>query len=136
MIKKKKIEFNHIKHYHFPYTIDVKKRVEIYNLADIFVSTSIEDSGPTTITEAMLCGKPVVAFDTGDATEYVINCYNGYKVKLKDINDLKNKIIKIFSLDFSELQVLSNNARIYALNNLNKKKQLEIINEIIFNKNL
>jgi glycosyltransferase involved in cell wall biosynthesis len=130
----KVLKFNNIEHYHFPYTANLEERIKIYNLADVFISTSIEDSGPTTITEAMLCGTPVIAFNTGDAIEYVINDYNGYKVELKDITDLKNKIHKIFSLNFSDLKMLSNNARIYSSINLSKKKQLEFLEKIIFDK--
>lgn len=130
-----KIEFNKIKHYHYPYTLNLEKRVEIYNLADFFISTSIEDSGPTTITEAMMCGVPVISFNTGDAVEYVINGFNGYKVKVKDSIDLRNKITEIFSLNSDQLIKLSKNARSFAEENLSQKKQLQLLDKIIFNKN-
>ena len=129
------IEFNKIKHYHYPYTLNLDKRVEIYNLADFFISTSIEDSGPTTITEAMMCGVPVISFNTGDAVEYVINGFNGYKVKVKDTIDLRNKITEIFSLNSEQLINLSKNARRFAEENLSQKKQLQLLDKIIFNKN-
>ena len=123
---RKKKKFKNIKHIHFPYEASVQKRVEIYNLADIFICTSIEDSGPSTLTEVMSCGIPVVAFDTGDAQKYIVNNYNGYKVRLKDVTDLENKIFKIFSLKKAEIDLFSKNSRNFVLNNLNKDKQLII----------
>jgi glycosyltransferase involved in cell wall biosynthesis len=131
----KKIEFNNIKHYHYPYTLNLDKRIEIYNLADFFISTSIEDSGPTTIIEAMMCGVPVISFNTGNAVDYVINGFNGYKVRLKDSVDLRNKITKIFSLNSDELLNLSKNARIFSVENLSQKKQIQLLEKIILNKN-
>ena len=134
-VLKKEINFKNIKHIHFPYEASVQKRVEIYNLADIFICTSIEDSGPSTLTEVMSCGIPVVAFDTGDAQKYIVNDHNGYKVRLKDVTDLENKIFKIFSLKKAEIDLFSKNSRNFVLSNLNKDKQLKIFKDIILSKN-
>jgi glycosyltransferase involved in cell wall biosynthesis len=131
----KEINFKNIRHMHFPYTASVEKRVEIYNLADIFICTSIEDSGPSTLTEVMSCGIPVVAFDTGDAQKYIVNDHNGYKVRLKDVTDLENKIYKIFSLKKAEIDLFSKNSRNFVQSNLNKDKQLKIFKDIILSKN-
>lgn len=51
---------------------------ELYSLADIFVSPSVEDNLPNMIMESLACATPVVAFDTGGITDMVIHQQNGY----------------------------------------------------------
>jgi glycosyltransferase involved in cell wall biosynthesis len=63
-----------------------------YQAADVFVCPSLEDAGPQMISQAMLCGTPVVAFRTGIAPELVINDETGYIVESKDATSLANGI--------------------------------------------
>jgi len=57
---------------------------DAYAGADIFVLPSLEDNLPNTILEAMSCGTPVVAFDTGGIPEMVSNGVTGQVVPLGD----------------------------------------------------
>ncbi len=59
-----------------------------YQAADIFVCPSVEDAGPMMVAEAMLCGLPVVAFDTGSAHDLIEHRQNGYLAALSDSADL------------------------------------------------
>jgi len=60
---------------------------DIYNLADIFCISSLDDNFPTTVLEAMACGIPVVGFDVGGIPEQVTDdC--GFMVKSKDVGAL------------------------------------------------
>lgn len=43
----------------------------LYAAADVFVSPSLADSGPMMVAEALLCGRPVVAFEVGLAADLV-----------------------------------------------------------------
>jgi glycosyltransferase involved in cell wall biosynthesis len=61
---------------------------EVYSLADVFVTPSLEDNLPNTIMEALSCGTPVVAFDTGGIPEMVDHLKNGYLAKFKDAADM------------------------------------------------
>lgn len=58
-----------------------------YQAADIFVCPSVEDAGPMMIPEAMMCGTPVVAFNTGGAPDLIESGKNGYLAKLPDAPD-------------------------------------------------
>jgi glycosyltransferase involved in cell wall biosynthesis len=60
----------------------------IYSMADVFVTPSLEDNLPNTIMEALACGTPVVAFDTGGIPEMVDHQQNGYLAKFKDAADM------------------------------------------------
>ena len=55
-----------------------------YASADIFILPSLEDNLPNTILEAMSCGTPVVAFDTGGIPEMVESGVTGQIVPLGD----------------------------------------------------
>ncbi|MDQ0066435.1 glycosyltransferase [Chryseobacterium lathyri] len=82
----------------------------LYQATDVFVNSSIEDSGPMMVSEALACGTPVVGFDTGVLTNMVIDDYNGYKIPMKDSHLLAEGIKKIFELDKNQYAVFSKNA--------------------------
>jgi glycosyltransferase involved in cell wall biosynthesis len=82
----------------------------LYQAVDVFVNSSIEDSGPMMVSEAMACGTPVVGFDMGVVNNLVVTGYNGYKAKLKNSEDLAVGMKKILSLDKDEYKIFSNNS--------------------------
>ena len=61
---------------------------EIYSLADVFVSPSVEDNLPNMIMEALACGTPVAAFNTGGIPDMVDHLQNGYLAEYKSADDL------------------------------------------------
>lgn len=95
---------------HIDYINDYRLLSLLYQASDVFVNSSIEDSGPMMVSEALACGTPVVGFDMGVVTNMVINDYNGYKAKLKDCSDLANGIHAILILNKKEFSVYSKNA--------------------------
>lgn len=98
--EKKKIE----------YIKDYRLLSLLYQAADVYVNTSIEDSGPMMVSEALACGTPVVGFDTGIIMNMVIDDYNGVKVLLKHSQKLAEGIKKIFDLDKNQYDAYSENA--------------------------
>lgn len=52
-------------------TDSIDQLVGIYNLADVFVNPTLEDTFPTTNLEALACGTPVITYDTGGSPEAV-----------------------------------------------------------------
>lgn len=59
-----------------------------YTASDLFVLPTLADNLPNVIIEAMACGTPVVAFNTGGVPEIVNHMETGYLARLKDIDDL------------------------------------------------
>lgn len=55
-----------------------EKIVSLYNAADFFVISSLEDNYPNTVMEALSCGLPVLAFNTGGIPDMVNHLNNGY----------------------------------------------------------
>lgn len=78
--------------YQLGYLYDDRSLALAYQAADVFVCPSIEDAGPIMIPEAMMCGTPVVAFDTGGAPDLIKTMKTGYLASRKDSSDLANGI--------------------------------------------
>lgn len=78
----------------------------ICNAADIFVTPSLCENYSLTILENLLCGTPVVGFDTTGIPEMVKTGETGYLAKFKSSNDLAKGIEFLLSskikLDFRE----------------------------------
>jgi len=88
---------------------------ELYSLADVFVTPAIEDNLPNTVMEALACGTPVVAFNTGGIPDMVDHQYNGYLAEYKSSTDFAAGIRYV--LDSSVAQLLAANARNKVLQN-------------------
>lgn len=66
-----------------------------YQRANIFVLPSLNEGMSNVMLEALAVGLPVVATDTGGTKELLTNNVNGLVVKMKDSNDLAEKIEKL-----------------------------------------
>lgn len=72
--------------------------LEYYQKANIFVLPSLNEGMSNTMLEALACGLPLIATDTGGTKELIKDDKNGFIVKLRDSNDIVEKIEK-FLLD-------------------------------------
>ena len=80
------------------YIRDKNNISDIYNLADIFCISSLDDNFPTTVLEAMACGIPVVGFHVGGIPEQVReDC--GILVNPKDSEALGRALEKLLNDD-------------------------------------
>jgi glycosyltransferase involved in cell wall biosynthesis len=60
--------------------------------ADIFVFTSVSESGPMAVWEAMAMGKAVVTTDVGSVNQYLVDGESGFIVPIKDPGALVEKV--------------------------------------------
>jgi len=80
------------------YVYDKNLLSEIYNVADVFCITSIDEVFGLTVTESMACGVSVVGFNVGGIPEQVTeDC--GIVVKPKDFKTLAAAIEKLLNDD-------------------------------------
>ncbi len=102
-----------------------------YQVADVFVCPSIEDSGPMMINEAIMCGVPVVSFEMGVAIDLVHSGKTGYRAKLKDSDDLAKGIDYILGLSYEEAKKISIQCRELGLRLCSSEAQMKSF-EILF----
>jgi len=86
-----------------PYVDSPQTMADYYSAADVFVSTSICESFGLTVSEALACGTPIVAFAAGGVPEIVEHGKSGYLVKVGEVNTLYLRIKEIL-----ETPVLAN----------------------------
>jgi glycosyltransferase involved in cell wall biosynthesis len=87
--------------------LDRKDLSDFYNLCDIFLSASLQDVGPYMIVEALMCGTPVISFNTGIASDYVITNKTGVLIEtfsVHAITDGINKMLKMNKNDFAHMK--------------------------------
>ena len=64
---------------------------------DIFICSSLSESGPMTLWEAMSMAKPIVSTDVGDVSHYVHDEENGFVVPIGDVDQLTNRILQLLN---------------------------------------
>ncbi len=64
----------------------------LYSACDVFVLPALQDNLPNTLLEALACGTPCVAFDTGGIGDLLQHQENGYLAQLADAADLRRGI--------------------------------------------
>lgn len=67
---------------HMGFISDKDQLKDIYNMADVFLFPSMQDTFGMTATEAMACGTPVIAFDISAMSEVIVDGINGYKAEV------------------------------------------------------
>jgi glycosyltransferase involved in cell wall biosynthesis len=104
-------------------TDDVRQYI---NKADCVVLASYREGTPRTLLEAASSGKPIVATDVPGCHHVVIDNYNGLLCKLKDAQDLADKMELMAGLDETKLKEMGANGR--------KKMELEYGEDIVISK--
>lgn len=94
---------------------------EIYSLADVYLSPSIHDAGPSMVNQSIACGTPVVAFEMGTAIDVIKDQGTGYCAKLGDIDDFAKGIFQIYKLSEKEKNIIRNKCIDFANKHTSKK---------------
>lgn len=102
-----------------------------YQVADIFLCPSIEDSGPMMINQSIMSGTPVVSFEMGVAIDLIINGETGYRARIKDSIDMAQGIFNILNLNSDDYNRLSMRCRELAMKLCSPEIRMEIIENLI-----
>lgn len=126
-------ELNEILEFNYTYVgyLNHKDLSAAFQSADVFVSPSIEDSGPMMVNQSIMTGTPVVAFEMGVAMDLVITGKTGYLAKLGDSSDLAKGVKYILSLNKEEYRVMSQNCVYLGLSKCSIETQIEQLNIIL-----
>lgn len=86
-----------------------------YNAADALVVPSLEDNLPNTIVEALACGTPVIAFNTGGIPEMIKHQKTGWLAQTGSAAELADGLNWLLNQTSEQRSELSQNARQFAL---------------------
>jgi glycosyltransferase involved in cell wall biosynthesis len=88
-----------IPHRHLGHVFDDRILSLVYNAADVVVIPSLEDNLPNVVMEAMACGIPVAAFETGGIPEMVRAGETGDLVPKGDVRGLADALRTLLTDD-------------------------------------
>lgn len=71
--------------------------IDILNMFDIFVLTSLHEGIPITLLEAMCLGKPIIATNVGGIPEVIRNEFNGLLIPPRDSKAIYGALIKLLN---------------------------------------
>lgn len=110
--------------------IKYDKIPEVLNCADVFALTSLYESGPLVIIEALACGVPAVTVDVGRVREFIQNRYCG-KIVERDEQKFANALIDILRMDKAKTR----DECVYSTENFSfeetAKKTMEVYKEVV-----
>ena len=115
--------------------LNEEELIRAYQAADIYVSSSVEDSGPLMINQSLMCGTPVASFEMGVALDLVVTGRTGYLAKLRDSDDLAFGVNTVLELDIIQYNKMRRNSRDMGIKCCRPGNQLGRYNEI-FSKSL
>jgi len=73
------------------------EKYQLLELSDCFVSTATHEGFGLVFLEAMETGKPIVCYDHGGHTDFMVNGKTGFMVQLGNRKRLKEKILDIIT---------------------------------------
>ena len=99
-----------------------------YRASDLFVCSSLEDSGPMMINESVMCGTPVVSFNIGVAEDLVVEGISGYKATLYNTDELADGMFNVLNRSSDSHRKLVESTKAIAMQKTEKKV---VVNEFI-----
>jgi len=98
-------------------------------IMDIFVLTSLREGLPRVLVQAAAVGMPSIVFNVDGVPEIIKDNYNGFLIKVKDVEQLGNRIVKY--MNNKELVLLhGRNGREFIENKWSLKGMVDRIDKI------
>ncbi|GAB4373505.1 MAG: hypothetical protein Kow0042_17440 [Calditrichia bacterium] len=123
-IKKYAFDLGILDHVYMPGFQD--EVLPLYTLCDIILLTSQEEGMPSSVMEAMLMGRVVVAFDVGGVSDLIISERNGILVPPNDIYMMSQQVKQLL-MDVETRQLLGAQAREDMIRDYGLKKMIDEI---------
>jgi glycosyltransferase involved in cell wall biosynthesis len=102
---------------------------DLYNAADVLVNPSLNDISSNTIIEAMACGRPVVAFNSGGIPELITEI-NGLIANEKTSESFAEAINKSLKTDYDSALISDKAFKEHSLSVI-AKKYIEVYNSVL-----
>lgn len=91
--------------------VNEREKLELLNLADVYVLPSLNEGLPFSLLEAMSCGCICIATSVGDITKVIEHEQNGFIISPRNYPDLSDTINKIMTLPNDNLEIIRDRAR-------------------------
>ena len=114
MVDKNKLHNVHVQGFQEDIESEIKK-------FDLFLLPSRREGLNVAIQESLSFGIPVVTTNVRGCQDLIINGYNGFIYDIKKAQEAVEAIKKIYMMNNTDYQLMSNNCYNYASENLNKK---------------
>ncbi len=95
----------------FTGNISDEDKLQLLSLSDIYVSSSRHEGFGIVFLEAMAAGLPVITYDKGGQTDFLIDGKTGYLVPVNDKAQLKDRIEKLMDSDDLRDRMKAHNRR-------------------------
>lgn len=92
-----------------PGFLDKKGLFSAFYASDLFVSTSIDDSGPMMVNYSIACGTPVLSFPVGIALDLVKEGETGFIADFLNAESLAKGIMLFYEMDEAKKKLYSEN---------------------------
>ncbi|MFM5787852.1 glycosyltransferase [Aeromonas veronii] len=79
----------------YPYANNSADLNSTYNRASLFLNTTLDDSGPVMVLQAMLAGLPVISHRIGYAADIIRHGENGYFVDYLNVNAFVDSVLDV-----------------------------------------
>lgn len=102
------------------YLKDYNTLSEVINVADVFCVTSIQDSGPMMINQAICCGTPVLSFNVGVASDLIQDGKTGFLANSRDSYSLSQSLRVLRDMSTEEREMMSSQCIRFAEKSLDR----------------
>lgn len=82
--------------------VSMDQLIKAYNIADVFISSSTDDAGPSMVNQSMACGTPVISFHIGTALDVMFQGVSGFSAENKSQTGFSNCLEKMYMLPSEE----------------------------------
>ena len=76
---------------HFTGWVDGEPKYQLFQASDVYVSPTQHEGFGLSFLEAMACGLPVVSYEHGGQTDFLVNGQTGFLVPLNDLEELTER---------------------------------------------
>ncbi len=115
-----------------------EKLASCYNMADVFITSTLEDNLPNTVMESLSCGTPVVAFATGGIPDMIEHKQNGYLAEYKSSLELSKGIEWVYK--HPNIEAIRKNARESVVKNFSEpviaNKHVDLYQQLLPNQEI
>jgi glycosyltransferase involved in cell wall biosynthesis len=101
-----------------------------FQASDVFVVPTLQDTGPMTVCESLMCGTPVIGYPMGIILDVIKEKETGFIVEEGNINLLAEKIAWILNLSEFDYQRISINCRNLAKERFSEEAQVHSFQEV------